>query len=61
MIRVCSSDKLLFLFSRNTVLPHQLGYPVFTANHPLILEFIMDTGATVRTSALLVYVFNLLH
>ena len=58
MIGIGSSDKLPFLFSRNTILPHQPGYFVFTTNHFLILEFIMDTWATICASALLVDVFN---
>ena len=43
------------------MLPHQTGYLVFTTNHPPIQEFIMDAGAAVRTSALLMDVLNLLH
>ena len=43
------------------MLSHQTGHTVLTTGYTLILKFIMHSWTSVSLSALLVYIFNLLH
>ena len=61
MIGVSRSYKLPFPFNGNTMLSHQAGHTVLTTGYTLILEFVVHSWTSVSPSALLVYIFNLLH